>query len=1418
MKHLFRLLLAILSLGVAGSVHAQSTAQSKDYWVSYPPSLDSIAPNWLLMATNAPGTQVWVHYLDDNVTEQYKLEPNKPMEYRIRASNNGNLKYLLAKPTVPEVPQRRSIHITSSNPISLQGFTDADNNVGLFLILPTSNLGQKYTISAFNDQHSRMSDGGGIGGWSPAAFPRTGGEFIIVATEDNTIATVRVTGPTRGGRKSGEVFSVNLNKGETYWVLGAGESEDDDLSRSTVTSNKPVAVFAGAEIMRAYDAMVLQDHFDYNDYIVEQLIPQEVWGTEYVSAPFTNKRGTAPDVKQWGDLYRVYAAEPTRLWVNGQDRGVSDYWEFPLIGNAMHFVSEKPVQVVQYDYYVDFHVSGDIPRTSNSEMVLVPRHNWRKNATFTIPTGYQQTFFHVVAHRDSIDKIKASINGRPPAPISAMKFGKAFVYNIGDYRVYTIMLNEKGQVLVQGPCDFAVYNYGTRDNDQIKATYGYASAAAASFGSISKAIPPRMAMDSTCTEFNLKFWNTSADARGIADIFLLEDPQGLIYRGKPFVSYNVNLDVERYVFGADTVFAKVTVRNPLLDAYAAVYVVNKAGKDTVYTFTYSGPNVTAAPKLDSMLKTLVFTKDCREYTFKNEGKKDVLVTNVLLKSATQGKASPFSIEAGALPRTLKPGESMKIRACFVAPDTIRSNIHYDSIMVETGCFKVVVAAVMGSGAAPVIYAEDHDFLEVNVGRTKCADIRITNESTDEPLILTRDIIGTHPEFKISDASLAGFPDTLQPGESRLVEICYTPLNEGADTLIITWGRLMPSPYDINNRKEWTVLTGFATAPGVGLDGATETVICEGTPLLTALLSNTGDAQASISSLTVEAKPGAIDDAAEFRVESINNGPIGFPFGLSENSSVKVQVRFTANLADPSVWRTHEAVLKVTYAGATEPKTALLKVDLYRAVLSSPGTVDFGTSALNDPRSRSFEIENTGNTDFIVKDWTVSNPVFTLVSGIAVGQVIKPNEKITVVVQATAADANTYTGDLTINGTTLCGQIIKPMTYTTRKFEVTAQGADVPETWTCESNDDHVVRFINNSSDDVRLRGVEILSGDPSAVNASQIEFGTQTVGTVMPGGTVITFPGGQVLVPANTTMEFPVVFNSNIVGPAQVPVQFTYLDTIGISQVINVDVTGIGKHYPIDLSMATSVPSAVNDKEVEVPIKVAQTNLAASDLYGFEFDLTFNEDMFYTWNVKEGGQGQLVPTIVNGPVRQMINGVNYATLTIRAHSATDRLRDGQNQLAIVNLMTALTLEDTTSFWPSNLKFLRQDGSAACYVPTTQIGTAFTYDPLCGDKSLAGYMDRGANFLRDQGVMPNPAKDASILKFGLGANDALVTVEIFDALGQKVKTVMTGESLKAGKHEIKLDLSTLPSGVYYARVDATTPVTHSVNSTPFTVNK
>lgn len=64
--------------------------------------------------------------------------------------------------------------------------------------------------------------------------------------------------------------------------------------------------------------------------------------------------------------------------------------------------------------------------------------------------------------------------------------------------------------------------------------------------------------------------------------------------------------------------------------------------------------------------------------------------------------------------------------------------------------------------------------------------------------------------------------------------------------------------------------------------------------------------------------------------------------------------------------------------------------------------------------------------------------------------------------------------------------------------------------------------------------------------------------------------------------------------------------------------------------------------------------------------------------------------------------------------------------------------------------------------------------------------------------PNPTAGRARLPLALPA-EAVVTVEVFDALGRRVATPLDGAALPPGAHDLPLDGAGLASGVYVVRV-------------------
>jgi hypothetical protein len=66
--------------------------------------------------------------------------------------------------------------------------------------------------------------------------------------------------------------------------------------------------------------------------------------------------------------------------------------------------------------------------------------------------------------------------------------------------------------------------------------------------------------------------------------------------------------------------------------------------------------------------------------------------------------------------------------------------------------------------------------------------------------------------------------------------------------------------------------------------------------------------------------------------------------------------------------------------------------------------------------------------------------------------------------------------------------------------------------------------------------------------------------------------------------------------------------------------------------------------------------------------------------------------------------------------------------------------------------------------------------------------------------PNPFNPTTTISFDLAA-PSVVTLTVYNELGQVVATLLNKESLSAGESHVQFDASNLPSGIYFDRITA-----------------
>ncbi len=100
----------------------------------------------------------------------------------------------------------------------------------------------------------------------------------------------------------------------------------------------------------------------------------------------------------------------------------------------------------------------------------------------------------------------------------------------------------------------------------------------------------------------------------------------------------------------------------------------------------------------------------------------------------------------------------------------------------------------------------------------------------------------------------------------------------------------------------------------------------------------------------------------------------------------------------------------------------------------------------------------------------------------------------------------------------------------------------------------------------------------------------------------------------------------------------------------------------------------------------------------------------------------------------------------------------------------------------------------CIASIVDSGASFTYVYTCGEPLMQDVM-RGIPFSID-GIVPNPAGDVVEIRVAGGNSAAALHCELFDALGREADVHST--SLQGG---VSLDVSGVPSGIYFVRVSA-----------------
>lgn len=182
------------------------------------------------------------------------------------AMSNANNVYTLAGQK-----NMYGLHITATEDISVYVILSSLHSMDASNILPMTALGSEYyTQDYWSKVKSDFADAVGL--------------TTILGTEDNTEVEIIPNGDTYDGHQSGQLYTITLNKGQTYYMV---TKKGDRLAGTHIRAKqgRKIAVYCGVPITNIPTGIAARD------CLFEQPMPIEYWGTQFIVTRSLEKNG-----------------------------------------------------------------------------------------------------------------------------------------------------------------------------------------------------------------------------------------------------------------------------------------------------------------------------------------------------------------------------------------------------------------------------------------------------------------------------------------------------------------------------------------------------------------------------------------------------------------------------------------------------------------------------------------------------------------------------------------------------------------------------------------------------------------------------------------------------------------------------------------------------------------------------------------------------------------------------------------------------------------------------------------------------------------------------------------------------------------------------------------------------------------------
>jgi gliding motility-associated-like protein len=444
-----------------------SSNTGRRFWVAYQKSWNFASGNGqeqvIYMSAGAKAARVQIRINGTNWFQNYLIPP-----YTTKSSATIPKTGIDDARMLAEGQGYRGISIESDVPITAYSHVYVSTNSGATMLFPVGTWGYEYYTLNNRQYYSPVSE--------------SQNAFYVVADSNNTVVEITPSQVTSAGRPADVPFTVILNRGETYQVLGSPlvgglSSEGVDLTGSIVKSLPnsdgkcfPIAVFAGTTRTGLGCGTSAGSS---GDYASQQMFPYSAWGRRYLTAPTATDDG--PSTKMT-NIFRVLVKDASTTVVkrNGVTlTGIINnrYYQFES-NTADEITANNPILVGQY-----MSSSGNCGWNGNGDpeiFFLTPNEQGVNYAGFyrNVVSAISHNFLNVVVPNGGTGFTSLKIDGVPFASIPA---AEKFSYPHSN-PAYTVAVKywpggagNAGQSTVQSDSTFTGMVYGLGGAE----SYGY---------------------------------------------------------------------------------------------------------------------------------------------------------------------------------------------------------------------------------------------------------------------------------------------------------------------------------------------------------------------------------------------------------------------------------------------------------------------------------------------------------------------------------------------------------------------------------------------------------------------------------------------------------------------------------------------------------------------------------------------------------------------------------------------------------------------------------------------------------------------------------------------------------------------------------------------------------------------------------